>query len=64
MRRKNSQKHIAIRNRVHTALLLGLFLDPEDGSNIIIQFSIDYMALYVRRQNCSKTSLESQIRHL
>jgi hypothetical protein len=40
---------------LHTGFLLGLFFDPEDGSDVFFRnvgcLSTDYTALYPRRQN-------------
>jgi hypothetical protein len=42
---------------LHTGLLLGLFINPEDGGDMFLQkvgwLSTDYIALYPRRQDSS-----------
>jgi hypothetical protein len=38
---------------LHTGFLVCLFLDLEDGGDIFIKLSINYMVLYPRRQNSS-----------
>jgi hypothetical protein len=42
---------------IHAGFLLGLFFDPEDGGDMFLlnigSLSIDYTALYPRRQNSS-----------
>jgi hypothetical protein len=54
-----SEKHVTSTSKLstcyHAAFLLGLFFDPEDGSDMLLRnvglLSTDYTALYPRRQN-------------
>jgi hypothetical protein len=43
----------------HDGFLLGLYFDPEDGGDMFLEnigsLSVEYTALYSRRQNSSKT---------
>jgi hypothetical protein len=49
---------------LHDGFLVGLFLDPEDGGDILLwkvgSFSTDYIVSYPRRQNSSTYSLHAE----
>jgi hypothetical protein len=55
---------------LHAGFLLGLFFDPKDGGNMFLRnvgrLSMDYTALYPRRQNSSDITrmIKSQIMRL